>query len=92
MTNPFTEAIRRAITEGHYAPDAPPLKAIKHQAYIEMPLEQAMDEGLIPDTRPPVRISRWRRLRWTIAERWANLRLRLGSRIAGIDLNERQDW
>lgn len=48
-----------------------------------------MDEGLIPDTRPPVRISRWRRLRWRLADRIESARLRVGARIAGVDP---EDW
>ena len=33
-----------------------------------------------------------RRLRWRIRDRWSCFRLRLGSWIAGVDLDERDDW
>lgn len=52
-----------------------------------------MDEGLIPDTRPPlppesrrVRFRRWRR---EVVYRW---RVRAGSWVAGVDLDEENDW
>lgn len=38
--------------------------------------------------RPPCR----RRLRWWIRARWAAVRLRVGSWVAGVDLAERDDW
>jgi hypothetical protein len=41
-----------------------------------------------PPPRPP-----WhRRTRWAISSWWSRLRLRLGSWIAGVDLDERDEW
>ncbi len=40
---------------------------------------------------PPPRPKWHRRLRWRISDRWSSFRLRLGSWIAGRDLNE-EDW
>lgn len=48
----------------------------------------AMDYGLIPDTRPPVKISRWDRLRWRWRDRRSAARLRLASWIAGFDVTD----
>lgn len=60
--------------------------------YMEIPDELLMGYGLIPDTRPPVHIPWYRRLRW----RWQEWRQRAGRRvggwIAGVDLSERDDW
>ncbi|MGI5286623.1 hypothetical protein ACQEVF_25245 [Nonomuraea polychroma] len=58
---------------------------------FHMPIseELAMEYGLIPDTRPPVRIPWRRRIHWRIQEAIAHARLRLGARIAGV---HPQDW
>lgn len=50
--------------------------------------EQLMDEGVIPDTRPPAPPVPWRlRARRKIRSAVAAGRMRIGSWIAGVDLN-----
>ena len=41
---------------------------------------------------PPPRPKWHRRTRWRISGWWSRLRLRFGSWIAGVDLDERNDW
>jgi hypothetical protein len=59
----------------------------KLSAVVPMSEELAMERGLIPDTRPPAPPIPWsRRLRWRVDAAVAQARLRVGSRIAGVDL------
>lgn len=61
------------------------LKAVKHGSFIRVSDEILMDQGLIPDTRPPApRWSRRRRLSWW----WAERRERLGEWVAGRRFDE----
>ncbi len=56
------------------------LRAVKFGGYIQVSEEVLMDQGLIPDTRPPLPPPPWRtRLRWWVEVR----RERLGEIIAG---------
>lgn len=68
------------------------VRVVKHAAYVPVSDELLMDAGVIPDTRPPVRIPWHRRLRW----RWQEWRERFGRKvggwIAGVDLSERDEW
>lgn len=76
---------------GHAETDTTPLTVTKYGAHLLVSDEVLMDAGVIPDTRPPVRIAWHRRLRW----RWQAWRERAGRKvggwIAGVDLSE-QDW
>lgn len=76
--------VLRLITE--------PLTVTKYGAYVPITDDMAMDYGLIPDTRPPVRYSRRLRLRWWRQRKVDAVRMRVGSWIAGVDLSERDDW
>lgn len=74
----------------------PPIQVTKHAAYVQMPDETAMDYGLIPDTRPPMvltRRQRWRyaRQEWTRKTRW-RVGVAVGSWITGVQLGEEEDW
>jgi hypothetical protein len=63
---------------------------VKKIAYtIPISTEMAMDCGLIPDTREPVKISRRRQWRWRFGDwRWRR-RMRLASWVAGFDVENR---
>jgi hypothetical protein len=67
--------------------DATPIQARKYAGLLPVSVEQLMDEGLIPDTRPPVHIPRRTRARRWIRSTAAGARLRAGSWIAGVDLD-----
>lgn len=71
--------------------DDTPLSIQKPAAHLVVSEDLLMDAGVIPDTRPPVRVSRWIRLRWA----WRAWRERVGRKvggwIAGVDLSERDD-
>ncbi len=60
-------------------------------SYMPISDELAMEYGLIPDTRPPVVVTRRDRLRqrvrWAVARLRRRLGIRVGSWIAGEDLN-----
>lgn len=71
----------------------------KYSAYLPMSLEQAMDAGLLTEDEaraqgwtPPPPIPRWTRMRWRLHAARDRARLRIGSWIAGVDLDERDDW
>lgn len=56
------------------------LRAVKLGGYLHISDEVLMDQGLIPDTRPPAAPwSRRARLSWW----WANTRERIGEWVAG---------
>lgn len=60
-----------------------PIRKIGH--WMPISTEQAMDYGLIPDTRSPVVIS-WRtRWRWRISDAIHGARRAVGFWIAGVD-------
>lgn len=59
----------------------------KHVMHVPYSTDYLMDEGLIPDTRPPVVITRRDRIRWASQDRIHRLRLRVGSWIAGESLD-----
>ena len=67
------------------------IEVVKLGHNVLMSDELLMDAGVIPDTRPRVRVPWHRRLRW----RWAEWRERtgrkVGSWVAGVDLSERDD-
>ncbi len=69
----------------------PDLKVRTIATLIPVSTEDAMDLGLIPDTRPPVVYTRRQRLRWAMQERVHRIRLRVGLRVgswlAGQDLD-----
>lgn len=65
----------------------PKLEVQKYATYMQVSNEEAMNLGLIPDTRPPVVYTRRQRLRWAMQERVHRLRLRVGSWVAGQDLD-----
>ena len=69
----------------------PPIEVRKHTMLVHIPEELLMDEGLIPDTRPPVHIPWRRRIRWAAQDRIHRARLRVGSWIAGKDLDRWDD-
>jgi hypothetical protein len=60
------------------------ITVIKMGGYMPISDELAMEYGLIPDTRPPVVIPRRQRIRNRVDE----LRLRLGSWVAGVELRD----
>ena len=64
------------------------ITVIKMGGYMPISEELAMEYGLIPDTRPPVVITRRQRIRWAIRRWVSNTRLRIGSWIAGVELRD----
>jgi hypothetical protein len=65
------------------------LRAVKFGSYIQVSDELLMDQGLIPDTRPPVPPPPWRtRLCWWVEGR----RERVGEIIAGRRFDETGEW
>lgn len=66
-------------------PDQPePLAAVKYGPMIPVSLDMLMNEGLIPDTRPPAPPAPWRRrLRSRISSAVWRARTRISNRIAG---------
>ena len=74
----------QAATDGMRAEVAYSLPTIRKVA-MEVPLstEMAMDYGLIPDTRPPVIISRRTRFRWWRQTQVSLVRTTLGEWVAG---------
>jgi hypothetical protein len=73
-------------------PEQPVLSVKKFGYMIPVLNETLMDEGLIPDTREPVKVSRYRRARWRLREAVASARLKVGEKIAGVTLDDRDDW
>lgn len=59
--------------------------------FLPVSKEFLMDEGLIPDTREPVKYSRWQRFKWFVDNNVAETRLRIGSWIAGVELTNWED-
>lgn len=73
--------------------EGPRIEVKKIAAYFPMSNELAMEYGLIPDTRPPVVIPWRRRVRWAAQARVRRARLRVGSWVAGEDLDpDRYDY
>jgi hypothetical protein len=70
----------------------PALTVTKFGHVMPVSEEILMNEGLIPDTRPPVPLSRRLRFRWWWRARVDGARLRVGSWVAGVDLSERDDY
>lgn len=104
--HPFDEELRRMIVEaakkldpsplgeafGEPQPERPILSVKKHGFLIPVVNETLMDAGIIPDTREPVQVSRWWRARWPIREAVAAARIKVGEKIAGVELEDRGDW
>lgn len=71
----------------------PELTVHKLAAYLPVSCCQMTDSTGVnhcehpPPPRPPWR----RRLRWAVSARWGALRMRLGSWLAGVDLDDRDD-
>jgi hypothetical protein len=74
--------------------DTTPLIARKLQAFVPVSCCVLTDTtGENHCEHPPPQPIPWRRrLRWRLRARWDAFRLRLGSWVAGVDLNEREDW
>lgn len=104
---PFDEEIRRMVMEaakrldpsplgeafgGPPQPERPILSVKKHGFLIPVVNETLMDAGLIPDTREPVKVSRWWRARWRIREAVTSARIKVGEKIAGVELEDRGGW
>lgn len=71
--------------------DRTPLTVRKIAHLMDVPEGLLMDEGVIPDTRPPVHIS-WRsRMSWRFSAWRERVRRRVGGWIAGVDLSDRDD-
>ena len=106
--NRFDEQIRRGIAEamknlgadsplgdafdGPPQPEQPVLTVKKIGASVYIDNETLMDHGLIPDIREPVKVSRYQRARWRVREAVAGVRLKVGEKIAGVTLDDRDDW
>lgn len=70
------------------APQPEPMFDVKYYAaHIPVSNELLMDYGLLPDTRPPTVYTRRQHLRWAAQARVRRIRLRLGSWVAGEDLD-----
>jgi hypothetical protein len=65
------------------------LKVSKITSYVQISNEDAMALGMIPDTREPVKYSKWQKFKWFVGNNIAAMRLRIGSWIAGVELT---DW
>lgn len=84
------EADIRAAFKASYG--GRPLHVNKYAHHFPVSNEVLMDEGVIPDTRPPVKIG-WRtRFRWWCSAKREQFGRWLGSKIAGVDLSDRDDW
>lgn len=83
------EALRRAIGDQETAtmPEAFDMRSVTKVSHT-VPISEgmAMDYGLIPDTRPPVVISRRTRFRWWRQDKARSTRMGLASFIAGFDV------
>lgn len=81
--------IRRYGPDSVRAPGDLSLTVRKMTTYWPMSTEEAMEHGLIPDTRPPAPAVPWhRRARWAVSNTIVAARLRLGRWIAGIPKDE----
>lgn len=97
--DPITK-LQKSIRDGFPEADQPdgpqaeaPFLTVKGFGYaLPIANEVLMDEGLIPDTRPKPELSRLQRARWRLEARIDRWRLRLGSWIAGTDLDQQEDW
>lgn len=63
----------------------------RYATLVPMSDEQLMDAGIIPDTRQHIKPNRRTRLKWFIGSNIAEIRLRLGSWIAGVELTNWDD-
>lgn len=74
------------------AQSMPPLHVYRHAMYLPVSEDLLMDEGVIPDTRPPLKVG-WRtRFRWWLSSSRERFGRWLGGKIAGVDLTDRDDW
>jgi hypothetical protein len=95
--DPFAKLLKGALN-GFPESDQPdaPFLTVKRMGYtLPITNEVLMDEGVIPDTRPKIDLTRRQKLqraRWRLEARIDRWRLRLGSWIAGIDLDQQEDW
>jgi hypothetical protein len=95
-----TDRLSKEFPEGmvvEYAQQTPMVQVHKLQAYAPVSccvLTDTTGENHCehPPPPPPPPIPWRRRLRWRLRARWDAFRLRLGSWVAGVDLNEREDW
>lgn len=79
----------QSATDGMQAEIAyvlPPVQKIG--TVVQLSNELAMEYGLIPDTRPPVVITRRDRFRWWRQDKTRRLRLRVGEWVAGQRFSE----
>lgn len=72
-------------------PDQPTLEVSKVSGYVPVSDDLLMDMGAIPDTRPPIVISRRTRIRWWVARQRLRLGRTIGSWIAGAELRDYWD-
>ncbi len=71
----------------------PTFSVTKFGGMVPISVGTAMDEGLIPDTRPPVHyFSRRTRFRRWRQRKVDGLRMRVGSWVAGVDLADWDDY
>lgn len=101
---PFSEQFNRAFAafaeklEPMLPPDTAvkfdltPIDVTKVSAIYAVPPELLMDIGEIPDTRPPVHISRRRRLRWWLSERRERVAQRAYRVLSGQPFPDPSDW
>lgn len=80
----LAEAVRSAHDDGFGV-------AKKLSMFVPVSNETMMAYGLIPDTRPPVHIPWHRRLRWRVRDTIDRARLKVGARIAGVDVRDWED-
>lgn len=73
-------------------PNDPEITVIKYSALIPVSEEMLIDAGLSegPSKFPEFHPSRLDKIRWRLSQSVANMRLRLGSWIAGVDLEDRE--
>ncbi|WP_049562224.1 hypothetical protein [Nonomuraea sp. SBT364] len=82
------------MTEG-FDVDEQRFQVRKYVTYQRISDEEAMEFGLIPDTRPPLPPPSWRqRARWRIAAAVRPVRLRLAARVGGVSVEalEEATW
>lgn len=65
----------------------------KLAAYVPMTPDEAMEWGLVADTRPPAPavVRWWRRARLRVSDAIAQARLRVGAWVAGVHPSEWED-
>lgn len=65
----------------------------KYGAYIPISEWMLMEQGLIDDTRPVIVPTRWQIIKRRTSQKVAELRIRLGSWIAGVQItDDDEDW